>query len=67
MKAVVKQQMRVPQVHRPGVGEQCLQYVERLIDEAIGQITVQNTVNACQHSQGFFQRALNMEDMNVRA
>ena len=33
MKAVVKQRMRVPQVQRPGVGEQRLQYVETLIDE----------------------------------
>ena len=67
MKAVVKQGMRVPQVQRPGVGEQRLQYVEALIDEAMDQITVQNIVNSCQHSQGFFQRALNLEDMNVGA
>jgi hypothetical protein len=42
MKAVVKQRMRVPQVLRPGVGEQRLQYGEALIDEAMDQITVQN-------------------------
>ena len=42
MKAVVKQRMRVPDVQRPGVGEQRLQYVEALIDEAMDQITVQN-------------------------
>ena len=53
MKAVVKQRMRVPEVQRPGVGEQRLQYVEALIDEAMDQITVQNIVNSCQHSQGF--------------
>ena len=63
MKAVVKQHMRVPQVQRPGVDEQRLQYVKRLIDEAMEQ-TVQNIVNACQHSQGFSQRALNLADMN---
>ena len=48
MKAVVKQRMRVPDVQRPGVGEQRLQYVEALIDEAMDQITVQNIVNSCQ-------------------
>ena len=31
------------------------------------QITVQNIVNSCQHSQGFFQRALNLKDMHVGA
>ena len=67
MKAVVKQRMRVPQVQRLGVGEQRLQYLEALIDEAMDRITVQNIVNSCQHSQGFFQRALNLEDMNVGA
>ena len=55
MKAVVKQRMRVPE--RSEMGEKRLQYVEALIDEAINQITVQNIVNSCQHSQGFFQRA----------
>lgn len=67
MKAEVKQRMRVPQVRPPGVGEQRLQYVEALIDDAMGRITVQDIVNSCQHSQGFFQRALNLEDMNVGA
>ena len=67
MKAVVKQRMCVPDVQRPGVGEQRLQYVEPLIDEAMDQITVQNIVNSCQHSQGFFQCALNLEDMHVGA
>jgi hypothetical protein len=67
MGAVVKQRMRVPQVQRSGVGEQRLQYVEALIDEAMDQIALQNIVNSCQHYQGFFQRALNLEDMNVGA
>ena len=65
MKAVVKQQMRVPQVHPPGVGEQRLAYVEGLIDDAMVQITAGDIVNACQHAQGFFQRVLNLEDMDV--
>ena len=67
MKAVVKQRVRVPVVHRPGVGEQRLQYVDALIDEALRNITVQNIMNSCQHSQGFFQRALNLQDMHVGA
>ena len=49
------------------MGEQCLQYVEELIDEAMEQIIVHNIVNACQHSRGFFQRAPNLKDMNVGA
>ena len=46
--------MHVPQVQRTGVDEQCLQYVERLIDEVMEQVTVQNIMNPCQHSQAFF-------------
>ncbi|CAB4044955.1 Hypothetical predicted protein, partial [Paramuricea clavata] len=46
MEAVVKQRMRVPQVHRPEVGEQRLQYVEALTDEAMDQIELQNIVHA---------------------
>ena len=69
MKAVVKQRVRVPEVHCPGVGEQRLQCADALIDEALilRNITVQNIVNSCQHSQDFFQRALNLQDMNVGA
>ena len=67
MKAVLKQQMRVSQVQPPGVGEQRLAYVQGLIDDSMGIITVQDIVNACQHAQGFFQRALNLEDMEVGA
>ena len=33
----------------------------------MGLITVQDIVNSCQHTQGFFQRALNLEDMEVGA
>ena len=32
-----------------------------------GQITIQNIVNSCQHSQVFFQPELNLEDMHVGA
>ena len=35
MKAAVKRNMRVPQVTPPQVGAQRLQYVERLIDDAM--------------------------------
>ena len=34
-----------------------------LIDESMGLITVQDIVNSCQHALGFFQRVLNLEDM----
>ena len=67
MKAVLKQGMRVPQVQPPRVGEQRLAYVQGLIDESMGLITVQDIVNSCQHALGFFQRALNLEDMEVGA
>ena len=39
MKAAVKSNMRVPGVNPPAVGEQRLQYVERLINTAMGVIT----------------------------
>lgn len=67
MKALVKQQMRVPQVQPPRVGEQRLVYVEEAIDDAMEQITAGDIVNAGQHAHGFFQRALNLEDMDVGA
>ena len=63
MKAVLKQRMRVPQVQPPRVGEQRLAYVQGLIDESMGLITVQDIVNSCQHALGFFQRVLNLDDM----
>ena len=44
-----------------------IQYVQGLIDESMGLIIVQDIVNSCQHTQGFFQRALNLEDMEVGA
>ncbi len=65
MKAAVKRDMRVPEVNPPAVGEQRLQYVEGLIDTAMGVITSQDIGQACQHSQGFFQATLNLEDMGV--
>ena len=52
---------------RARVGEQRLSYVQGLNDESMGLITVQDIVNSCQHTQGFFQRALNLEDMEVGA
>ena len=67
MKAVLKQRMRVPQVQPPRVGEQRLAYVQGLIVESMGLITAQDIVNSCQHAQGFFQRALNLEDKGVGA
>ena len=39
----------------------------RIIVESMGLITVQDIVNLCQHTQGFFQHALNLEDMEVGA
>ena len=54
-KAVLKQRM------------QRLAYVPGLIDESMGLITLQDIVNSCQHAQGLFQRALNLEDMEVGA
>lgn len=65
MKAEVKQRMRVPPVQPPRVGEQRLAYVEGVIDESTRLITPQDIVNSCQHAQGFFQRALNLENMEV--
>ena len=62
-----KQWKRVPQLQPPGMGEQRLEYVEGLIDDFMGLITLQDIVNACQHAQGIFQRALNLEDMEVGA
>ena len=53
IKAVLKQRMRVPQAQSPGVGKWQLPYIEGLIDDAMGLITVQDIVNACQHAQGF--------------
>ena len=67
MKAVLKQRMWVPQVQPPRVGEQRLAYVQGLIVESMGLITAQDIVNSCQHAQGFFQRALNLEDKGVGA
>ena len=59
--------MRVPQVQPTRVGEQRLAYVLGFIDESMGLLTVQDIVNLCQHAQGLFQRALNVEDMEVGA
>ena len=59
--------MRVPEVQPPRVGEQRLAYVQGLIGESLGLIIVQDIVNSCQHTQCFFQRALNLEDMEVGA
>ena len=59
--------MRVPQIQPPRVGEQRMAYVQGLIVESMGLITAQDIVNSCQHAQGFFQRALNLEDKGVGA
>lgn len=64
IKSNVKQHMRVPDVQPPRVGEQRLQYVEGLIDQALQIITPNDIVSSCQHSNGFFPAALNMEDLS---
>ncbi len=63
--AAVKRGMRVPEAHPPAVGKQRLQYVEGLIDTAMCVITPWDIGRACQHSQGFFQAAVNLEGMGV--
>ena len=65
MKAVLKQRMRGPQVQPPRVGEQRLAYVQWLIDEFMGLITVQDIVNSCQHAQGFFRTGHGSGSMNL--
>ena len=64
---VVKQQMKVPQVQHPGVGEQRLAYVEGLIDDATVQITAGVLWMHASMLKAFFQRVLNLEDMHVGA
>jgi len=64
-KAKVKQLMRIPEVSPPQLGEQRLQYVENIIDQAMETITVRDVVHSCQHAQGQYAAALNMEDMDV--
>lgn len=65
MKATVKRNMRVPQLTPPQVGAQRLQYVERLIDDAMETVTHRDVVNACQHANGLFPAALALQDMPV--
>ena len=50
MKAVLKRRMRVHQVQPPRVGEQRLAYVQGLIVESMGLLTVQDIVNSFQHA-----------------
>ncbi len=57
--------MRIPEVNPPRVEEQRLQYVEGVIDTAMDVIISRDIGQTCQHSQGFFQAALNLEDMGV--
>ncbi len=44
IKNVVKRHIRVPEVVRPGLGEQRLQYVEQHIDAAMTTITPQDRI-----------------------
>lgn len=65
VKGAVKNQMRVPQVSPPNVGEQRLQYVENLIDSAMASVTNEDCNNAAQHANSFFPAALAQENMLV--
>ena len=65
VKSLVKNQMKVPNVMPPAVGEQRLAFVETLIDRAMGQVTNRDCANCCQHAQGFFRAVLNGENMQV--
>lgn len=64
LKAEVKRN-RIPSVHGPGVGEQRMVYLERIVDEAFQDITPRDYSQCAQHSTLFHASALHMEDMRV--
>ena len=65
MKSYIKTEMKVPNVIPPAIVEQRLAFVETLIDRAMIQVTNRDCANCCQHAQGFFNSAINGEDMQV--
>lgn len=65
IKSFVKSQMEVPNVNPPNMGEQRLQYLETLVEQAKGTISVGDCTRAVMHSTTFHQMALNLEDMPV--
>ena len=65
MKSLVKNQMRLPNVMPPAVGEQRLSFVESHIDIVMGQVSNRVCANSCQHAPGIFATALNGENMPV--
>lgn len=67
VKAAVKRGNRVLSVTPPGLGEQRLQYLERLVGNAIQEITVTDCANCIQHVSSFFGPALNLENMPTGA
>ena len=65
MKSFVKNEMKVPNVIPPAIGEQRLAFVEALIDRAMCQVTNRDCANCCQHAQSFFNAVINGEDMQA--
>ena len=65
IKANVKTEMRIPAVHRPGVGEQRIAYVEDLVRNAVAAVTNGDCARAAQHTTTFHNDVMEMQDMGV--
>lgn len=65
VKSVVKSQMEIPNVNPPNIGEQKLQYLEGLVDNAIQAISLGDCTRAIIHSSTFQQVALDLQDLPV--
>lgn len=65
IKSHVKTNLTIPNFNAPGVGEQRLVYLERVIDQAKATITGGDCARAVQHTSTFHGIVLNMNDMQM--
>ena len=62
MKSYVKSKMREPDVMPLNFGEQGVEILEELIDEAMATISPRDCSQCTQHASTFHPQALNMKD-----
>ena len=65
IKSFVKAQVRVPQVEGSGIQEQRLQYLENILQQAMGIISPGDCCRSAQHTSTFYEAALNHADMST--
>lgn len=65
IKMSVKSNMEIPNVTPPGVGEQRIQYLLNVVNEALSNVTANDCARAVHHSTSHHSAVLSLENVNV--